>query len=227
VAPGRPAGAGCSIPASSPPVLAREGREEGLGVPEARFGGLDWAERRPVVAVGGAPGWWPRWSLLRRGAGAVGVKGGRGSFGRRSLSRGCAQAVATAGENGKSTATASMAWRHGVASADSSAQRGGGGPARLGRSGSPYRRRAGSENGRGAARAGRGQLVRRRAGGQEQGLRRRAFRGVTVGQRGLRGSSACVLPRDGAGCVGKAQGRLGYRGTAWRGAGVGQLETFP
>jgi hypothetical protein len=27
-----------------------------------------------VVAVGGAPGWWPRWSLLRRGAGTVGVK---------------------------------------------------------------------------------------------------------------------------------------------------------
>jgi hypothetical protein len=33
VAPGRPALAGCSIPASSPPGLAREGREEGLGVP--------------------------------------------------------------------------------------------------------------------------------------------------------------------------------------------------
>jgi hypothetical protein len=33
VAPGRPAGAGCLSPASSPPGLAREGREEGLGVP--------------------------------------------------------------------------------------------------------------------------------------------------------------------------------------------------
>jgi hypothetical protein len=109
-----------------------------------------------VVAIGGAPGWWPRWSLLWRGAGAVGVKGGRGSFGRRSRSRGCAQAVATAGEN--SMAAASMAWRHGMASAGSSAQRGGG-PARLGRSGGPYRRRTGSENGRGAARAGRGRPV--------------------------------------------------------------------
>jgi hypothetical protein len=33
VAPGRPAGAGCSVLESSPPGLAREGREEGLGVP--------------------------------------------------------------------------------------------------------------------------------------------------------------------------------------------------
>jgi hypothetical protein len=168
-----------------------------------------------VVAVGGALGWWPRWSLHRRGAGSVGVKGRRGSFGRRSRSCGCAQAVATAGENGNSTAAASMAWRHGMASAGSSAQRGG--PVRLGRSGGPYRRRAGSENKRGAARAGRGRPVRRRAGGQEQGYGGARSGARVGGQRGLRGSLACVLPRDGAGCVGKARGRLGLRGTAQQG----------
>jgi hypothetical protein len=41
--------------------------------------------------------WWPR---LQRGEGAVGAKGGRGSFGRHSWSRGCAQAMETASKNG-------------------------------------------------------------------------------------------------------------------------------
>jgi hypothetical protein len=161
-----------------------------------------------VVAVGGAPGWWPRWSLLRRGAGAVGVKGGRGSFGRRSRSHGCAQVVATVGENGNSTTAASMAWRHGVASAGNSVQWGG--PAHPGRSGGPYRRHAGSENGRGAARAGRGRPVRRRAGGQEQGLRRRPFRGT--GRRAARTSGLLA--------VRAASGRSGLR---WEGARVARV----
>jgi hypothetical protein len=65
------------------------------------------------VAVGGAPGWWPRWSFFRRGAGAVGAKGGRGIFGRRSWSLGGAQAVVDAGGTMDATAAASRARWHG------------------------------------------------------------------------------------------------------------------
>jgi hypothetical protein len=71
------------------------------------------AEGQPAAVLADARRrrpWWPR---LRRGEGAVGAKGGRGSFGRRSRSRGRAQAVAIAGGKWNSTAAVSMAWRHG------------------------------------------------------------------------------------------------------------------
>jgi hypothetical protein len=55
-------------PAAGP---AGDGRGAVQGLLGADFGKLDWAERRPATAVGGAPGWRPRWCVLRRGGGSV------------------------------------------------------------------------------------------------------------------------------------------------------------
>jgi hypothetical protein len=104
----------------------------------------------------------PRRWLFRRGAGAVGAKGGWGIFGRRSWSLGGAQAVADAGGTMDATAAASRAQRHGH---DQCRRLGTtrGGSARQGRSSGPYRRRAGSENGQGQRGQARTTAVRRRA----------------------------------------------------------------
>jgi hypothetical protein len=77
VAPGRPAGAGCSIPASSPPGLAWEGLGEGARVTRVWFGGSD----------GGWSGSGERHAGGQRGVAAAaaqsdGVPAGRGNDGR-------------------------------------------------------------------------------------------------------------------------------------------------
>jgi hypothetical protein len=58
VAPGRLAGAGEPIPASSPPDLAGEGLGRGLGTSGGRFGMLDRAEVAPATREG-RPRWRP------------------------------------------------------------------------------------------------------------------------------------------------------------------------
>jgi hypothetical protein len=91
-----------------------------------RFGALDRAEVAPASSSLAAREGRPRWSLFRRGAGAVGARGGRGIFGRRSWSLGGAQAMADAGGTLDATAAAFRARRHGSTSAGGSAPRGGG-----------------------------------------------------------------------------------------------------
>jgi hypothetical protein len=71
------------------------------------------AEGQPAAVLADARRWRPWWPRLWRGDGAVGAKGGRGRFGRRTWSRGRAQAMATASGKWNSSATASKAWRHG------------------------------------------------------------------------------------------------------------------
>jgi hypothetical protein len=63
---GRLAGAGCRNSASSPALAAGERLGRGLGTTRVRFGGLDRAETRPAMAIGGEPGRRPREPLLRR-----------------------------------------------------------------------------------------------------------------------------------------------------------------
>jgi hypothetical protein len=79
----------------------------------ARFGVLDRAEVAPASSSPAAREGRPRRWLFRRGAGAVGAKGGRGIFGRRSWSLGGAQAVADAGGTMDATVAAFRARRHG------------------------------------------------------------------------------------------------------------------
>jgi hypothetical protein len=72
---GWPAGAGRPNSGELPPGLAREGREEGLGVTGVRFEGSTGAGRGPARAApaarpGGRRGW-----KSRRGSGSMGVAG--------------------------------------------------------------------------------------------------------------------------------------------------------
>jgi hypothetical protein len=62
---GRPAGAGGAIPARPAALAGRERARGGPGATGVRFGGLDRAETRPAIAVGGAPRWRSRWSSFR------------------------------------------------------------------------------------------------------------------------------------------------------------------
>jgi hypothetical protein len=77
---GPPGVAGGGSPDSGGPV-AVTGRERARGGPGAtgvQFGGLDRAEARPAIAVGGAPGRRPREPLLRRVRDQSAATGGGG-----------------------------------------------------------------------------------------------------------------------------------------------------
>jgi hypothetical protein len=76
----RLAGAGEPIPASSPPDLAGEELGRVLGMLGARFGALYRAVVAPVRQLSGARECGCGGDRSRRGGGAVGAKGGRGSL---------------------------------------------------------------------------------------------------------------------------------------------------